>query len=179
MIPAIAIIGHHDSGKTRMIEELLRRLAERGLRVGTVKHAPHLTTLDDRDADSARHREAGAHRTLLRGATSSALFFGRGALDDLRSDLERFFPDCDLVLIEGDKHGPWTKIEIFRRGRDVARDPLAGEIDVAAVVTDDRVALPDGALRFGTRDGEALADFVEELARGKRPNCPDAASPLR
>jgi len=163
MIPAVSIIGHHDSGKTGLISSVLPVLVARGLHVGTVKHAPHLDRTDTRNSDSARHLEAGATRVLLRGRRSSALFWKH---DEAPLDLEvtRLLSDCDLVLVEGGKRSPFPKIEAFRRGSDLTREPLAGEIDVAAVVTDERVALPDGIEVYSFRDVEAIADLVERLA---------------
>jgi molybdopterin-guanine dinucleotide biosynthesis protein MobB len=171
MIPAIAFIGHHETGKTRIVVEVTKRLTERGYRVGTVKHAPDLEEVDAPGTDSAEHLKAGAVRTLLRGETTSALYFHHGETDDLPSEIDALFAGCDLVVIEGYKRGPWPKVEVFRRGRDLRREPLAGEIDVLAVVTDERVALPDGARRFGTRDIEALADFVEAVLAGDEDDC--------
>jgi molybdopterin-guanine dinucleotide biosynthesis protein B len=171
MIPAVAFIGHHESGKTRIVVEVTKRLTERGYRVGTVKHAPDLEEVDASGTDSAEHQAAGAVRTLLRGETTSALYFEHSETDDLQNELDAFFVDCDLVLIEGYKGGPWPKIEVFRRGRDLRREPLAGEIDVLAVVTDERVALPDGVRRFGAHDVESLADFVETVIAGAGDDC--------
>ncbi len=177
MIPAVAFIGHHESGKTRIVVEVTKQLVERGYRVGTVKHAPDLEEVDVPGTDSALHLEAGAARTLLRGETASALYFEHGEADDLENELDTFFAGCDLVLIEGYKGGPWPKIEVFRRGRDLRREPLAGEIDVLAVVTDDHVALPDGVRRFGAREAERIADFVETVIADIDDNCaPDEAA---
>ncbi len=171
MIPAVAFIGHHDSGKTRIVVEITKRLTERGYRVGTVKHAPDLDEVDAPGTDSAEHQAAGAVRTLLRGETTSALYFEQGETDDLESEFDVLFVGCDLIVIEGYKRGPWPKIEVFRRGRDLHREPLAGEIDVLAVVTDDRVALPDGVRRFGAHDFERIVDFVEAVIAGTDDDC--------
>jgi len=171
VIPAVAFIGHHESGKTRIVVEITKRLTERGYRVGTVKHAPDLDEVDAPGTDSAEHQAAGAVRTLLRGETTSALYFEQGETDDLESEFDVLFVGCDLIVIEGYKRGPWPKIEVFRRGRDLHREPLAGEIDVLAVVTDDRVALPDGVRRFGAHDFERIVDFVEAVIAGTDDDC--------
>lgn len=39
-IPAICIVGWANSGKTTLIEGLLRQLTAQGMRVGVIKHAP-------------------------------------------------------------------------------------------------------------------------------------------
>jgi len=41
-------------------------------------------------------------------------------------------------------------------------DPLAGEVDVIAVVTKEKVALPDGVRVLSPRRPEEIADFLEE-----------------
>jgi molybdopterin-guanine dinucleotide biosynthesis protein MobB len=169
MIPAVSFVGHHDSGKTTLLVRILEILAERGYRVGTVKHAPNLDDLESSDTDSAEHRAAGAARVLLRGARTSALFWEHDRDEDPRAVVDRLFDGCDLILIEGYKNGPWPKIEVFRRGRSLRRDPLAGDIDVVAIVTDDQIAVPDGVFVFSPRRPQEIADFVEGLLFPEEP----------
>lgn len=161
MIPVISFIGHHNAGKTRLLTRLVETLTERGLRVGAVKHAPHLATADPEGTDSQQLRESGAHRMLLLGSDSAVLTWSLPSLEDLESELQRLFSDCDLVLIEGLKQGPFPKIEVFRRTGKIPQEPLAGEIDVIAVVSDAAIALPDGTSSFSPRDRDGLADFLE------------------
>jgi len=163
MLPAVSIIGRHNSGKTALIARLIPALVARGFRVGTAKHAPHLESLDKPGSDSAAHFRAGAHRVLLLGAHTSALFWKHDPAD-LPAAIDQTLGDCDLVLIEGGKAEAYPKIEVFRRAADLTEDPLAGEIDVAAVVTDDRIPLPDGVERIATRDLERIADLIETIA---------------
>lgn len=165
MAAVVSLIGHHNSGKTQLITRLIPELAARGLRVGTVKHAPRLEAVDTAQADSAQHLEAGSARVLLWGADAYAEFSPLGEAS-LGVEIVRRFADCDVVLLEGAKHGPYPKIEVFRRRADLPLQPLAGEIDVAAVVTNDRVALPDGVLTFRTSAVAEIADLVEDLAFG-------------
>ena len=163
MIPAIAFIGRHDSGKTALIARLIPVLSAHGLRVGTVKHAPHLEMLDTPGSDSAVHFQTGASRVLLRGGHTSALFWRHGD-DALRDQIDRLFADFDLVLIEGGKTEDCPKVEVFRRSADLPQEPLAGTVDVVAVITDDRIALPDGVAVISARNVEKIADLVEAVA---------------
>lgn len=161
MIPVISFIGHHNAGKTRLLTRLVETLTERGLRVGAVKHAPHLAAADPEGTDSQQLRESGAHRMLLLGSESAVLTWPLPSLEELESEIQRLFSDCDLVLIEGLKRGPFPKIEVFRRTGKIPQEPLAGQIDVIAVVTDAAIAVPDGTVHFSPRDREGLADFLE------------------
>lgn len=161
MIPVVSFIGHHNAGKTRLLSRLVTTLTERGLRVGAVKHAPHLEVADPPGTDSQQLREAGVRRMLLLGSNSAVFTWPLPSIEDLETEIQRLFSDCDIVLIEGLKHGPFPKVEVFRRTGQVAQEPLAGEIDVIAVVSDATIALPDGTANFSSRDQEGIANFLE------------------
>jgi len=163
MVRAISFIGHHDSGKTRLLARLAPLLAERGYRIGSIKHAPHLEDADVSGSDSSMHRAAGIERVLLVAETSSALFWTNDATVPLDATVERHFADLDLVLVEGFKTGPFPKIEVYRRSPNLALEPLAGEIDVVAVISDDPIALPDGIAVLSPNRLLDIADFVETL----------------
>jgi len=161
MIPAISFVGHHNSGKTRLLSRLIPYLVGQGLRVGAVKHAPHLRRSAEDTTDSGVLTTAGAEPVLLLGESNAVLTWTQIEIETTEEMLGRLFPHCDLVLVEGFKHGPLPKIEVFHRGHDAAREPLAGEIDVLAVVTDERIAAPDGTLVFTPRQIPQIAELVE------------------
>jgi len=163
MIPAVSFIGHHDSGKTRLLSRLIPVLIARGLHVGAIKHAPDLVVDQEVGTDSGSLAAAGAEPVLLLGGSGALLTWKPSSEADIQGTIDRFLPDCDLVLVEGLKRGPLPKIEVFRRGREIAGEPLAGEIDVAAVITDDRIAVPDGTPVLSPKDLPAIADLVESL----------------
>lgn len=52
-------------GKTTLVEQLIPRLRERGLRVSLLKHAHHAFDVDQPGKDSYRHRQAGAGEVLI------------------------------------------------------------------------------------------------------------------
>jgi molybdopterin-guanine dinucleotide biosynthesis protein B len=162
VIPVVSFIGHQGSGKTMLLARLIPLLLDRGYRVGTVKHAPHEETLDRPDKDSTRHRSAGAERTLVIGGSSYGLFWEPSSEESIEETVERCFQGFDLVLVEGFKHGPFPKVEVYCQTVGVSAEPLAGQIDVVAVVTDEHVALPDGVAVFSHHRLEDIADFLEQ-----------------
>jgi len=159
VVAVVAVIGHHDSGKTRLLERVIPRLVERGYRIGVAKHAPGWTFADEQ-TDTGRLRRTGAQRILLRGDDRSVLDWGDGPDAAAESEIEWAFAGCDLVLLEGWKGGPHPKIEVFRSAASGER-PLAREIAVIAVVTDDRIAVPDGVPIYSPREIDAIVDLLE------------------
>ncbi len=113
-IPLVAVTGFRNTGKTTAIEGMVGELADRGSRVGTLKHCHSGYDLDLPGKDSWRHRRAGATRTVLTGPNGLALLGEPTPEDDLCHLTEWLFPDMDLVLAEGYHWLPLPHIEIQR-----------------------------------------------------------------
>lgn len=94
----VQVVGKSGSGKTRVIEQVLRALDRRRLRVAVVKHSHHAPDLEGKD--TARFSRAGAHVVLFASDLSFALFRG-----DV-GPLVRALP-VDLVLVEGYSRRRW------------------------------------------------------------------------
>jgi molybdopterin-guanine dinucleotide biosynthesis protein MobB len=140
--PAVCIVGKKNSGKTTLTVALLAELRRRGVRVASVKHGHHAFETDQPGRDSWRHfNEGQAEATLMAGAGKIALVMRMEGEPDPAALVRDFFAGrgYDLVLIEGYKHGPFPRIEVFRRA--VHDGPLiadAADPDAfLAVVTDD------------------------------------------
>jgi len=153
----VSIIGYKKSGKTKLIEELIPILRSRGYRVGTVKHAPHTPTQTDPNVDSARHRSAGAARTLLIGEDGAGLFFDPEG--EIGETIEEAFPGFDIVLVEGYKDGPFPKIEVYRSGEE----PLCKTREVICIVSDGPDPPVSGVTVIGRDDIDGIADLIERL----------------
>jgi len=110
------IIGRHNSGKTTLILQLIPALKERGLRVGVLKHAPGIQSFDGEN-DSARFATAGADFTGLAGRHGGAIYLPElTEISQWEQAIECFFPQVDLLLVEGYKSAPGTKIEAWHDG---------------------------------------------------------------
>ena len=61
----IGIVGWKNSGKTRLIREMIDYFNTKKLIVGTIKHAHHNFNIDKIGTDSFIHRKAGAQEVLI------------------------------------------------------------------------------------------------------------------
>lgn len=159
MIPIVSIVGKSDSGKTTFIEKLLPELVRRGYRVATVKHDVHGFEVDREGKDSWRHKQAGAHTTVISSPQKVAL------IRDVEKDLtlaelrEKLIQDVDLILSEGFKKDAQPKIEIFRTEKH--KELLCTKEDnLVAIVSDKEFDV--GVPCFSLDDAQGVADFVEK-----------------
>jgi molybdopterin-guanine dinucleotide biosynthesis protein B len=107
--------GWSGSGKTTLIEKLIPRFAGAGLRVSLIKHAHHTFDVDQPGKDSYRHRHAGAGEVLVTSSRRWVLMHElRGAQEPSFEEQIRRLSPCDLLLVEGFKHAPIPKLEVWR-----------------------------------------------------------------
>lgn len=147
-----------NSGKTTVIEKIVRILKERGLRVAVVKHASKGFELDREGKDSWKFREAGADTVVLIGPGQTAVMKQTGQQPD-DTELERLIGTVDLVIKEGFKTESGPKIEVFRSGIS-AEEPLClHDPSFLALVSDSRVDVE--VPWFSRDDVQGIADFLK------------------
>lgn len=153
----IGLAGWSGSGKTTLLTRLIPEFNRRGVKVSTVKHAHHAFDLDTPGKDSWAHRQAGAAEVLVSSGKRWAL------LHELRGEPEAALPELlarlspvDLVIVEGFKRDPHTKLEVYRAAN--GKPPLhPGDPSIVAIASD--VAFPDaGRPVIGLDDVSAIAD---------------------
>ncbi len=116
-VPVLCIVGPSRSGKTTLMEALIKELSSRGYRVATIKHSHHTVELDQPGKDSWRHRQAGAILSIFASPRSVAVF------SDLEQELTleelcvRFIHQADIVLVEGYKSTSYPKLLVLGDGR--------------------------------------------------------------
>jgi molybdopterin-guanine dinucleotide biosynthesis adapter protein len=150
--------GWSGSGKTTLIEKLIPRFAGAGLRVSLIKHAHHSFDVDHPGKDSYRHRHAGAAEVLVTSSRRWVLMHElRGAHEPpFEAQIKRVSP-CDLLLVEGFKHAPIPKLEVWRA---TPGEPLLHPNDphIVAVATDAKVETRLPLLDLN--DDAAVARFI-------------------
>lgn len=153
------ISGVKNSGKTTLITKLLPVLIRRGLKVATIKHDGHDFEADVPGTDTYAHLQAGAYGTAV---FSSQKFMAvkREPVDETR--LWEFFPEADIILMEGFKNSPYPKMELVRKGNSV--ESVCPRENMVAVLTD--FPLESGAQNCSSvpilplNDIEAIADEI-------------------
>ena len=153
------IAGWSGSGKTTLVTRLIPVLVGRGLSVSTMKHAHIHFDIDKPGKDSYEHRKAGATEVMVTSPNRWALMHeNRGQAEPMSRELIQRMTPVDLLLIEGFKHEPHDKLEVFRRsvGKElIARD----DSSVVAVASDGPV--PEVEIPVLELDDiESIADFI-------------------
>lgn len=168
--PVFGVTGWKNSGKTTMVERLVREITGRGFRVSTVKHAHHAFDIDHEGTDSFRHREAGATEVALVSGRRWALMHElRGEEEEppFEDILARLAP-CDLILIEGYKRESHPKLEVRRKDGRKGQALADDDPQIRAIAAD--FPVPDTELpTFDLNDVSAVADFIlDQCGLGRR-----------
>lgn len=157
-IPVVSIVGKSDSGKTGVLERLVRDLVDRGYRVATVKHHVHEIDVDVPGKDSWRHAKAGAHVTMV-SSPHQFVTVRRVQRERTLAEIVEAAGDVDILVTEGFLRAGSTRIEVSRRAR--SEDAILEPADRFALVTDNPDLDAGGRPVFGLDDRTALADLVE------------------
>jgi molybdopterin-guanine dinucleotide biosynthesis protein B len=161
-IPVLGICAQSSgTGKTTLLTALLPALARHGLKTSIIKQTHHEFDVDRPGKDSHRLRQAGATQVLLSSQHRWALMTEReldaedARLPELVRQLDHGL--VDIVLVEGFRHAPIPKIEVYRPslGRPLL---AASDTHVIAIATDGD-AESDLPL-LDLNDADAIAHFV-------------------
>lgn len=114
----LAISGVKNSGKTTLITRILPILNEMGLKVAVVKHDGHEFEADVPGTDTYRQMEAGAYGTAI--FSKSKFMVVKNEPSVSAEQLMEFFPEADVILLEGMKYSNFPKLELIRRNNAYA-----------------------------------------------------------
>ncbi len=95
----LGIYGKKKSGKTSLIEDLVKEL-KKEYSVATIKHIPYNDfSMDERGKDTHRHKKAGASVVVASSPSETVFISNTIPFNQIVSHLENF--DCDIILVEG------------------------------------------------------------------------------
>ncbi|EEZ86302.1 molybdopterin biosynthesis MoeA protein [Vibrio harveyi 1DA3] len=184
-IPILGFAAYSGTGKTTLLEALLPKLTDAGLRIGMLKHAHHNFDVDQPGKDSHRLRKAGASQMLISSRNRFALMTetpeSESEFDYL---LTRFDEDkLDVVLVEGCKNIAFPKIELHRE--EVGKPWLHPNDENIIAIASDSGELDSELPQMNINDLEAIAQFVIQYvqeakapkSKEKEAACCDTLSP--
>ena len=150
--------GWSGSGKTKLMERLIPLIVARGMKVSLIKHAHHTFDVDQPGKDSYRHRHAGATEVLVTSSRRWVLMHElRGTQEPSFEDQVKHLSPCDLLIVEGFKHAPIPKLEVWRaetgEGLLHPQDP-----HIVAVASDAKVETKLPLLDLN--DDAGIAEFI-------------------
>ena len=148
-----AIVAFSGTGKTTLIEKLIPRLKERGLRVAVVKHDAHELEIDKEGKDSWRMTKAGADVTAVASGTHAAIMENRPvSFEELLDKID----GVDVIITEGYKHEKVRKIALRRSGNN---KPFPVPVEECIAVMSDIPEKTDVPF-FHLDDVESLANLI-------------------
>ena len=148
----IAVSGYKNSGKSTLCRALLAEFAKRGLRAGYIKRTQEFV-------GSPPHTDSG----MACAQGMPTLLWGDGSFryellpekntEDAYEVAGKFFPDADVVVLEGGKNMRLPKIWVLKEDETPPDD-----IGIFAIY--DRHGPGDGASRYGADDTERLVSGI-------------------
>ncbi|WP_407546652.1 bifunctional molybdopterin-guanine dinucleotide biosynthesis adaptor protein MobB/molybdopterin molybdotransferase MoeA [Vibrio parahaemolyticus] len=184
-IPILGFAAYSGTGKTTLLEALLPKLTEAGLRIGMLKHAHHNFDVDKPGKDSYRLRKAGASQMLIASRNRFALMTETPEAEaEFEYLLTRFDEDMlDVVLVEGCKNIAFPKIELHRE--EVGKPWLYPHDENIIAIASDSAELDSELPQMNINDLDAIAQFVLQYVQdAKAPKskekdaaCCDTLSP--
>ena len=157
MPPIVSVVGKSDSGKTTLLEALIKILRQRGHRVAVIKHAADGFELDTPNKDSWRLSQAGSEVAAVSAKEKLAIVRHLENDMDPQALVQYAGADCDLVLTEGFKRYPYPKIEVIRG--EMGAKPVSPPEQLLAIVTDKPLDI--NVPQFTQKEAGKIADLIE------------------
>lgn len=169
--PVLGVAAWSGTGKTTLLEKLLPRLAEDGLKVAVIKHAHHSFEVDQPGKDSYKLRSAGAAPVLVASRQRFALMQetpgnGEPDLAELIAMMVPHYPD--LVIVEGFKDWPIHKLVLYRAGVGDAAILTGPWVEAVALNTPSPIDLAPSVAQLNLDDSDAIANWIVNWASTKK-----------
>lgn len=110
----IGVTGTKNTGKTTLVEMLVKKLTSEGYRVGTLKHTH--TGFDFPGKDTDKHRRAGAEMVAGTGRETFFLLERGMDLEEIVGILE-ILDDLDFLIVEGFKEMEYASVSTSTPGK--------------------------------------------------------------
>jgi molybdopterin-guanine dinucleotide biosynthesis protein MobB len=163
-IPAVvSFLARSGTGKTTLIEKIIKILSQKGYKVSSIKHTDHNVSADIEGKDSWRHKNAGAFSTMLISKEKISFFSDVEPSADITVDglISDFFKGSDILIVEGFKELGLKKIELARKDAGGLELRFKNDPNLLLVCADE----PIGGLdvpQININDAEKISAFIEK-----------------
>ena len=163
----IGVVGWKNTGKTTLIEKLIKEFNLRNLTVSTIKHSHHNFSLDRQGTDSFRHFNAGAKETILASDTKWIKF--SKTISERETSLDYFIKQIipvDILIVEGFKVSGHRKVEVVNSMSE--KKPLYENDKTICGLIFNKHKIGNTVLPQFERDNiEEICDFILKILEGE------------
>ncbi|MDD5893451.1 MAG: molybdopterin-guanine dinucleotide biosynthesis protein B [Coriobacteriales bacterium] len=162
-IPNITVTGWSNSGKTTFVTQVVKILADSGIKVAVIKHHGHAPGgVDQEGKDSWKYEQAGANPVILSSSAQYAIFVSTPDHEPTREELmERLPSSTELVVIEGFRSEAEGAVEVSRKA--TGKGPKLSPEERIALISDNEELCAEVAAQgkpvFGLEDFADVARF--------------------
>jgi len=166
MSKIIAVVGEKHSGKTTIIEQMIKQLKQRKHHVGTIKEMVRIPTLDTPATETDRYTNAGSEITVAVPRNETVIFIKKRLTT---KEILPYLKGLDYVLLEGFEEEKTVPKIIAAKTAEEVKEFLDGTvIAISGLITESederKKAEAFGLPLLNTiTDSDKLADLIEDL----------------
>ncbi|MGV8980813.1 molybdopterin-guanine dinucleotide biosynthesis protein B [Clostridium sp.] len=150
-----------NTGKTTLIEKLIKIFKMRNYKVGVLKHDAHKFDIDKEGKDSFKFSTAGADNVIISSSKKLAMI-QKVEKEVPLNEIILLFKDVDIILMEGYKNNSFPKIEVHRKGVDsnlLCKNPEFEFSQIIALASDEDIEVDIPLLNLN--EVNSICDFIE------------------
>ena len=157
VIRIVAVSGYKNSGKSTWCRRLLEELRILGIRTGYIKRTSEQAVASSGSTDTGSVLDMGFN-SILWGDDGIRLE-SKSEVSSLHEIASRYFPDSELLILEGGKELAVPKIWVRSGKEDIPKYP-------GIFMVYDRLGCSDGKMLFGAGAEPEMAKRLSSLVRG-------------
>jgi molybdopterin-guanine dinucleotide biosynthesis protein B len=108
----VGFYGYSDSGKTTLIEKVIKELSFRGRKVSAIKQSGHPVSMDSEGKDTYRFSKAGANPVVLSSSIETTIKFNKPLEINEIIELITSTNKPDIIIIESARDTEIRKIRV-------------------------------------------------------------------